>query len=64
MHFHPQNKYSMFYKYNLSSMFSERDIKAMQKEKRMGHIKVLKYRKKRGGHNEGPQSIQKKRKRK
>jgi hypothetical protein len=49
MHFHPQNKYSMFYKYNLSSMFSERDIKAMQKEKRMGHIKVLKYRKKREG---------------
>jgi hypothetical protein len=32
----------------------------MQKEKtkRTGHMKVLKYRKK-GGHNEGPQSIKK-----
>jgi hypothetical protein len=50
MHFHPQNKYSMFYKYDLSSIFSKRDIKAMQKEKkRMGHMKVSKYRKKREG---------------
>jgi hypothetical protein len=56
MHFHPQNKYSMFYKYGLSSIFSKRDIKAMQKEK-MGHMKVLKYRKR--GHNEGPKSIKK-----
>jgi hypothetical protein len=56
MHFHPQNKYSMFYKYGLSSIFPKRDIKAMQKEK-MGHMKVLKYRKR--GHNEGPKSIKK-----
>jgi hypothetical protein len=54
MHFHPQNKYSMFYKYDLSIVFLERDIKAMQKSiEKMGHMKVPKYRKK-GGHNEGP----------
>jgi hypothetical protein len=33
MHFHPENKYSMSYKYDLSSIFPERDIKAIQKEK-------------------------------
>jgi hypothetical protein len=46
MHFHPHNKYSMFYKYDLYSIFLERDIKAMQKRKRMGHMKVPKNRKK------------------
>jgi hypothetical protein len=44
----------MFYKYNLSSIFLESDIKAMQKVlKKMGHMKVPKYREK-VEHNEGP----------
>jgi hypothetical protein len=58
-----QNKILHVFKYDLSSLFIERDRKAMQKvlkkEKNVGHMKVPKYRKKRG-HNEGLWSIQKK----
>jgi hypothetical protein len=45
-----QNKILHVFKYDLSSLFIERDRKAMQKvlkkEKNVGHMKVPKYRKK------------------